>query len=115
MINSKNDLLDFADYILQYIQFIVIEASCKENKVFSMFESINSKGKRLEEIDLIKTYIFSKLDESSYATYLNKWGELIIRTKDNLYDYLYNYIKAYISFYRQNISSEFLSLFRRNQ
>ena len=97
-------ILDFADYILQYIQFIVIEANCKANKVFSMFESINSKGKKLEEIDLIKTYIFSKLDENSYSTYLDKWGQLIIKTEDNLYDYLYNYIKAFLCFYRQNIN-----------
>lgn len=102
--DDQNEILDFADYILQYVQFIVIEANCKANKVFSMFESINSKGKKLEEIDLIKTYIFSQLDEASYSTYLDKWGELIIKTKDNLYDYLYNYIKAYLCFYRQNIS-----------
>lgn len=105
ILDEPRDLiLDFADYLLQYVQFIVIEANCRENKVFSMFESINSKGKRLEEIDLIKTYIFSKLDETSYSTYLSKWGELIIKTKDNLYDYLYNYIKAYLCFYRQNIT-----------
>ena len=102
--DSQVEVLDFADYILQYIQFIVIEANCSANKVFSMFESINSKGKRLEEIDLIKTYIFSKLDEGLYDTYLDKWGQLIIKTQDNLYDYLYNYIKAFLSFYRQNIN-----------
>lgn len=102
--NPDEAILDFADYIMQYVQFIVVEANCKENKVFSMFESINSKGKRLEEIDLIKTYIFSKLDEASYSTYLRRWGDLIIKTEDNLYDYLYNYIKAYLCFYRQNIS-----------
>jgi uncharacterized protein with ParB-like and HNH nuclease domain len=97
-------ILDYADYLLQYVQFIVIEANCKKSKVFSMFESINSKGKKLEEIDLIKTYIFSKLDESDYETYLDRWGQLIIKTNDNLYDYLCNYIKAYLHFYRQNIS-----------
>ena len=102
--DDQGKILDFADYILQYIQFIVIEANCKANKVFSMFESINSKGKKLEEIDLIKTYIFSKLDEASYGTYLDKWGQLIIKTEDNLYDYLYNYIKAFLCFYRQNIN-----------
>ena len=102
--DDQGMILDFADYILQYIQFIVIEANCKANKVFSMFESINSKGKKLEEIDLIKTYIFSKLDENSYSTYLDKWGQLIIKTEDNLYDYLYNYIKAFLCFYRQNIN-----------
>lgn len=102
--DNQNAILDYADYLLRYVNFIAIEANCKENKVFSMFESINSKGKKLEEIDLIKSYIFSKLDESSYATYLDRWGQLIIRTKDNLYDYLYNYIKAFLCFYRQNIS-----------
>lgn len=102
--DNQGKILDFADYILQYIKFIVIEANCNANKVFSMFESINSKGKKLEEIDLIKTYIFSKLDEDSYGTYLDKWGQLIIKTEDNLYDYLYNYIKAFLCFYRQNIN-----------
>ncbi len=102
--SDQGKILDFTDYILQYIQFIVIEANCNANKVFSMFESINSKGKKLEEIDLIKTYIFSKLDEASYSTYLDKWGQLIIKTHDSLYDYLYNYIKAFLCFYRQNIN-----------
>ena len=103
---DSSPILDYADYLLQYVHFIVIEANCKRNKVFSMFESINSKGKKLEDIDLIKTYIFSKLDEGDYSTYLDKWGQLIIKTNDNLYDYMYNYIKAYLCFYRQNISVE---------
>lgn len=115
MQNSATEILDYADFLLQYVQFIAIEANCKENKVFSMFESINSKGKKLEEIDLIKTYIFSQLDENSYATYLDKWGQLIIKTNDNLYDYLYNYIKAFLCFYRQNISVEnFKTICTRN-
>ena len=103
---DSSSILDYADYLLQYVHFIVIEANCKRNKVFSMFESINSKGKKLEDIDLIKTYIFSKLDEGDYSTYLDKWGQLIIKTNDNVYDYMYNYIKAYLCFYRQNISVE---------
>jgi len=103
-LDNQDNILDFADYIIQYVQFIVIEANCNANKVFSIFESINSKGKKLEEIDLIKTYIFSKLDSDSYNTYLDKWGQLIIKTQDNLYDYLYNYIKAFLSFYTNNIN-----------
>lgn len=112
---NKNAILDYAEYLLQYVRFIAIEANCQANKVFSMFESINSKGKRLEEIDLIKTYIFSKLDESAYSTYLDKWGQLIIQTNDNLYDYLYNYIKAFLCFYRHNISVDnFRTIATRN-
>lgn len=101
---TPDGILNFAEYILQFIKFIVIEAHCKENEVFSMFESINSKGKQLETIDLIKTYIFSRLDEKSYSRYSKIWGNLIIKTKDKLYDYMYNYIKAYLSYYRQNIN-----------
>lgn len=101
---SNEEVLNFADYLLHFVQFIVIQSKGSENKVFSMFESINSKGKRLDEIDLIKTFIFSQLNPTTYDKYLKIWGNLIIETDDNLYDYLYNFIKAYICFYRQNIS-----------
>lgn len=103
--NQSDDyVLDFADYLLNFIKFISIEANCRQQEVFTMFESINSKGKKLEVIDLIKTYIFSKMDEDSYNMYSVKWGNLINKTKDNLYDYLYTYIRAYVSYYRQNIN-----------
>lgn len=112
---NVDGILNFAEYLLQFIKVIVIEAHCKENDVFSMFESINSKGKQLETIDLIKTYIFSKLDEESYSKYSKIWGNFIIKTHDKLYDYLYNYIKAYLSYYRQNINiNNFKSLSKKN-
>lgn len=100
---NSDEVLDYAKYIIENVRFIAIECRCNTSKVFSMFESINSKGKKLDEIDLIKTYIFSKLDEDSYDEYLGKWGELIIKTDNNLYDYFYTYIRAFITFYRQNI------------
>lgn len=103
---EQDSFLNYADYILNYAQFIVIQCSCNQPKVFSMFESINSKGKKLDDIDLFKTYIFSNLtaDDETYEKYLDVWGDLIIKTDDNLYDYIYTFIKAYIYFYRQNIS-----------
>ncbi|MBQ7256600.1 MAG: DUF262 domain-containing protein [Abditibacteriota bacterium] len=101
--SDSNDLLAFAEYLLNFVRFIVIDSNCKQTKVFSIFESINSKGKQLEDIDLIKTYIFSKLDEASHHHYLSVWGNLIIKTNDQLYDYLTTYIKAFIKFYNNNI------------
>lgn len=101
---KRLELLEFAYFVLNYVQIIAIDSICSISKAFSIFESINSKGKPLDEIDKIKTYIFSKLDEESYDYYLDLWGKLTIETNDQLYDYLYNYIKAYISFYRQNIN-----------
>lgn len=103
-ISNNEELLLFAEYILTNIKVISIEANCDEHAVFSMFESINSKGKKLEEIDLIKTYIFSQLSPDLYKDYLKIWGNLIIETHDQLYDYLFVYIKAFIKFYRQNIN-----------
>ena len=73
-------------------------------RVFSVFQSINSKGKPLDEIDKIKTYIFSILDECDYDTYLTKWGQLIIESDDKLGDYFQVFIRAYISYYRQKIN-----------
>lgn len=104
--SDQTTILNYADYILNYAQFIVIQSSCNQPKVFSMFESINSKGKKLDDIDLFKTFIFSNLDPSNYDNYLNVWGDLIIKTNDNLYDYIYTFVKAYIYFYRQNISTK---------
>lgn len=102
--NNENTLLDYALYIIENVNFINIECTEDVNKVFSIFESINSKGKPLEEIDKIKCFIFSELDESSYKLCLKQWGDLIIETNDNLYDYLMTYIRAYMKYYRQNIS-----------
>lgn len=101
---NENTLLDYTLYVIENINFINIECTDSVNKVFSIFESINSKGKPLEEIDKIKCFIFSELDESSYKFCLKQWGDLIIQTNDNLYDYLMIYIRAYIKYYRQNIS-----------
>ena len=101
---NENELLDYASYVTENVNFINIECTDGVNKVFSIFESINSKGKPLEEIDKIKCYIFSELDEGSYKNCLKEWGDLIVQTDDNLYDYLLVYIRAYIKYYRQNIS-----------
>lgn len=62
------------------------------------------QGQKTRRNRFDKDIYFSKLDEGSYAKYLDIWGQLIIQTNDNLYDYLSTYIKAFLCFYRQNIS-----------
>lgn len=102
--NELDDLLQFANFILSKVYLIAIINEDSEFKAFSIFESINSKGKKLEDIDLIKTKIFSCLNHSDYSSYLAKWGKLIIDTGDNLYDFLKIYIKANIKYYSGNVS-----------
>uniref|UniRef100_UPI000834E98E DUF262 domain-containing protein n=1 Tax=Oceanivirga salmonicida TaxID=1769291 RepID=UPI000834E98E len=101
--NDIQNLYKFSDFLLAYIKVLAIEIDMKMTKIFSIFESINSKGKKLEEIDLIKSYIFSVIDFKKHDIYLKKWGQLIEETEDNLEDYLYVYIKSFVKFYRQNI------------
>lgn len=100
---NENDYYDYYDYIKYNVRFIAIEVHTNLVKLFSIFESINSKGKPLEEIDLIKSYIFQNIYESDYNEYLNKWGKLIKKTNDKLMEYLIIYVRANISYYRNNI------------
>lgn len=106
--NKEENLLKFIDFTNDNLKFITICID-KNNikKLFEIFESINSKGKQLDQIDLIKSYIFQNIAEKDYDTYLTKWGELIKKTEDNLEDYMYVFLKAYIKYYRVGISAKY--------
>lgn len=84
-------------------------------KLFEIFESINSKGRKLDEIDLIKSYIFQNIDISDYDTYLQKWGELIIKTNDNLESYLAIFINSKIKYYKSSITVKIFRSFSKNK
>lgn len=101
---DQNEILKFLAFLLEKTLFIAIQSSIDMPHVFSVFESINSKGKPLDDIDKIKTYIFSVLNEADYSTYLTRWGQLIIKTDDDLGGYLQVYIRAYLYYYRQKIN-----------
>jgi uncharacterized protein with ParB-like and HNH nuclease domain len=96
---GNDALIDFYDYLNNATQFIVIYVHFSENRIFEIFESINSKGKQLDQIDLIKSYIFQLLSAEDYIEYSTLWGELIKKTNDSLEKYLEAYIRAYIKFY----------------
>ena len=113
--NKMYEILDYTNYLLNKVKLIQIEASCPEKDVFSMFESINSKGKQLDPIDIIKSYIFSMLNVEDYEECSKIWGKLTIETNDNLYNYLYVYIRANLFYYKQRFSvAQFKSLCEDN-
>lgn len=102
--NDDETYFDYCSYIRDNIFFSKIEVMSTLPKLFEIFESINSKGKPLEEVDMIKSYIFQNISENDYDEYLGKWGKLIEATNDNLMDYITVYIRANIKYYRQAIS-----------
>lgn len=94
--------------------FIIVKISRKE--IFNIFDAINSKGKKLEEIDLIKSYIFSKIEEENYNAYLKKWGELISETNDKLYDYITIYLRALMRAFKNSLKCDnFKKLLNRDE
>lgn len=66
---NENEYYNYFDYIKNNVRFIAIKVQTNLVKLFSIFESINSKGKPLEDIDLIKSYIFQNIEESDYDEY----------------------------------------------
>ncbi len=102
-ISDSETFYNYIDFIKYNIKVISIKINTNMVKLFSIFESINSKGKPLEDIDLIKSYIFQNLKESDYEEYLRKWGELIEKTNDRLNDYFTIYIRANVSYYKTSI------------
>ncbi len=112
---DENEYYNYFDYIKNNVRFIAIKVQTNLVKLFSIFESINSKGKPLEEIDLIKSYIFQNIEEIDYDEYLTKWGNLITETNDDLMDYLTVYVRANVSYYRNSIKLyNFKSLVENN-
>ena len=69
---AEIDLYDYFEYIKYNIKFIAIKVHTKLSKLFTIFESINSKGKPLEDIDLIKSYIFQNINQDYYDRYPDK-------------------------------------------
>lgn len=102
--SPATDVLTFLNFLLGSTQFVIIKTQTDPSKVFSMFEAINSKGKPLEEIDKIKTFIFSAFGKSDSEIYLTKWGQLIIKTDDHLEDYFGAYLRAFITYYKPSVN-----------
>ena len=103
-----DNLLKFIDFIINNLKCIAITVDKNDIKrLFEIFESINSKGKQLDQIDLIKSYIFQNISGNDYQIYLEKWGYLIKETEDQLEDYMYTFVKGFIKYYRVNISAKY--------
>lgn len=90
-------------FVFGKITLIQIIIDPEELNPFEVFESINSKGKQLDEIDKIKSYIFRNISKEMIPNYLEKWGHLIIETNDSMEEYFQVYIRAFVRFYKQSI------------
>ena len=78
------------------IKFLIILIPICAVMILPILYIINQAFKPLDEIDLIKTYIFKNIDEDKHEGVLARWSELIKGTDDKLEDYLKTYISTNI-------------------
>ena len=67
---------------------VIIIAVSSEETINEIFEAINSKGKHLDSVDLVKNAIFNKLSSQPQDEAKKEWGKIIINYIC-LFDYLF--------------------------
>lgn len=100
---DKEELYSIASFFQEKVYMIAIFIEDANNKEYYLFESINSKGVKLKEIDLIKSYAISKLANHQITDFLKLWTELLIATDDKITEYLLQYLKAFYNFNKDSI------------
>lgn len=77
-INDEDEMLDALESIYttfkDNFRVLYMEAT-KLNEAFIIFETLNARGKDLETADLLKNYIFSKVNDVKDAE--KKWSEML--------------------------------------
>jgi len=97
-------------------KFVIINLQVeRESKAYVLFDRMNNRGMPLETSDLIKDFIFSKIDEESKSTTgvislpdaIKKWNDIAKKEKkykSKLNDFLHHYLNTY---HTKNENNEF--------
>ncbi|WP_434342501.1 DUF262 domain-containing protein [Mycoplasma capricolum] len=106
-IKKKDTYKKFLNIFLDSFVFCLLEYKTKPKKEMTIFENLNSKGKPLSDLDLIKNFLISH-DTENYETKdkLNKFQDKIINflkeqldeknnvaTEQYIEDFLYHYLR----------------------
>lgn len=106
--NYKNEVLSNYASILSTLmyRFLIIRCfivSSDSTKTFKLFETINDRGRQLDQVDKIKNYLFknvynmSKIDsnpkyKNDYTNIQNLWSDLQKSLDNDIEDYIRYYI-----------------------
>ena len=79
-LTEEDDILDTLEDIYssfrENFRLLYMEAT-KLNEAFIIFETLNARGKDLETADLLKNYLFSKVNEVNIKEAEKKWAEMV--------------------------------------
>lgn len=73
--DNETDLIDYANLILSNVMFARLELSSIQSAI-DAFEKMNNRGMELEDSDLLKNYLFKKIQEDKYDKLTENWTKL---------------------------------------
>jgi len=88
--NSAIELVDFLEFIGDNLTFIEISV-VDELNAYLVFETLNDRGLDLSVTDLLKNYLFSKIDDQDHSHLKNKWNNIIKYIKYKEFSYFLRY------------------------
>ena len=95
---DEKTILNLREFIFNKIYFLKIADSCYEEDVSDiLFLSLNGKGLKLDEVDLLKSYFVRPFidDTNELNDFKDKWGQIITYTNNKLNSQIKNFFSQY--------------------
>ena len=94
---DEKTILNLREFIFNKIYFLKIADSCDEDVSDILFLSLNGKGLKLDEVDLLKSYFVRPFigDTNELNDFKYKWGQIIIDTNNKLNSQIKNFFSQY--------------------
>ena len=90
-------LNDFIDYLFTNVAMVLIECSDRASAIH-LFQILNTRGLQLHNSDLIKSYLYRRLDESKKEEFNAAWSQIgqLAKSLDEDLDNLFTYYEYYL-------------------
>jgi len=96
-IKDVHQFLRIVEYLEKKIETVIMETGSDED-AYLIFETLNARGLRLSQVDLIKNFLFNKIgNEREIEYYESKWNSILreITSRDTLRLLRYYWISKY--------------------
>ena len=114
-----DELNKFVQFVLEKIIILKISFTKYElARILDTFIQINTRGKKLDILDLIKAFLFRKYEEADPKNYADKceqsWSYLLKNTHNQLFDYLEKIYKTSYRFSKNKINFKNFQSFNKD-
>ena len=94
---DSNTISKLREFIFNKIYFLKIADTCHDDFSDTLFLSLNGKGLKLDEVDLLKSYFVRPFigDTNELNDFKDKWGQIITYTNNKLNSQIKNFFSQY--------------------